>query len=107
MDEETKKILIDHEERLKKLEGGNQSTPAKSSKREENYSGLSGGIRLIIKQGFLNLPKSAREIFNELKSKDYHYSYESADKLLRIDFVGNKILNRFKEGKVYKYVVRK
>jgi len=56
----------------------------------------------------LDTPKSVKEVQEELRKEGYHYSYESVDKLLRVDFMTKrKILTRIKENNVWKYVIRK
>lgn len=104
---EFEKIWKEIEGIKEKIGTGNTSN-IKTKKKSSNYSGLTGGIRFLIDNNFYNTPKSVKEIFNELKREGYHYSYESVDKLLRVDFhKNNKILNRFKEDKVWKYAIRK
>ncbi len=109
MDPEVKKILDDHESRIKKLE--NNLLIEKKNKIKEatkGYKGLAGGIRFIIKSGFLNNPRSLNEIINELKREGYHYSKSGVASTLSETFVkSQKILNRIKEGKIWKYVLRK
>lgn len=111
--EEIKKEFEKIRERLKNLEernSQNEKEPKENKPRikNANYKGLSGGIRFLIEKEFLNPPKSVKEIQEELKREGYHYPYESVDKLLRVDFhKKNKILNRIKEEKVWKYVIRK
>lgn len=45
MDEETKRILEDHEKRIRALKGKPKEKKQESSK---DYKGLAGGIRLLI-----------------------------------------------------------
>ena len=93
------------EERVKKLE---KAIFVKKQLPKINFKGLSGGINLLIKNQFFNSPKSVEETRVDLAREGYHYSRPSVDKLLRIDFVKNKkILTRIKEGKLWKYVLRK
>ena len=78
----------------------------KSNKK--NYSGLAGGIRMLIDETFLNQPRTVNEIWSELKRQGYHYPKQSASKLLSINFMkAQRILTRTKEDKKWKYVVRK
>lgn len=106
MDEETKRILDDHEKRIKALEG----TSSKSKRQEgtKDYKGLAGGIRLLIDEGFLNQPKFLGEISAELKRQGYHYSVKSISKALLVDFMKKwQKITRLKENKNWKYVLRK
>lgn len=107
--EEIKKRLDDFENRLKKIEDFLFSGQNKKEKIvSEDYKGLAGGVRFLIDKGFLNQPKSVNEILNELKKENYHYTLTGIASTLSETFTkSQKILNRIKEGKVYKYVVRK
>ena len=106
--EELKKRLEDHENRIKKLEKVlfSKKEPMKALKK--NYKGLAGGIRLLIDNGFLNEPKSVKEIMVELKREGYHNSQAGVSSTLSVTFTkSQKVLNRVDENKVWKYVVRK
>lgn len=109
MDEEIKKKFEAIEKRLNALEGKKieQKEEIKENKKEK-FSGLGGGINLIIKNGFFNTPKTLNEIYQDLKREGYHHSLSSVAKMLSVNFTKNKkILNRIKEDKVWKYVLRK
>lgn len=76
--------------------------------KEKDYSGLVGGIRFLIDNKILDEPKSVAEIFDELKKENYHYPKKSVEKLLSVDFMKKyKTINRIKENKKWKYVLRK
>jgi len=103
---EIERILKDHEERLKKTESF--FTKKETPKVTDDYSGLNGGIRLLIQNGFFNELKSLIEVKNELEREGYHYPKASIAKALSINFVRKlKVLTRVKENKIWKYVVRK
>ena len=105
--EEIKKIMQDHERRLSKLEKAVFVKKAKPKGNQE-FRGLSGGIQYLISKGSLNVPKSAKEVQEELRKEGYHYGLQSVDKLLRIDFMTKqKILTRIRESNVWKYAIRK
>lgn len=108
-DEEINKRFEEIEKRLEILEGKNVEQNEDIIKnKEENFSGLAGGIRLLIKEDFLKTPKLVLEVFNKLKEKGYHYPKKSVEKLLSIDFTNKqRVLNRTKEDKKWKYVIRK
>ncbi len=106
MDNEIRKILNDHEKRIKILEG----KPSKQNRQEskKGYTGLAGGIRFLIDNKFLNELKTANEIMAELKREGYHHSLASISKMLSVNFTKNKkILNRIKEKDGWKYALRK
>jgi hypothetical protein len=73
---------------------------------EENFSGLAGGIKLLIKEGFFKEGKSQGEIFEELKRQSYHYPKTSLPITLK-GFIQKRILNRLGESGQYRYIERK
>jgi len=93
--------------RIEKLEKivFNEKKPKISTKK---YEGITGGLNFLIDSNRLDTPKSSKEIHEELKKEGYYYRKEAVDTILRRDFVGSKkILTRDKEGKIWKYVIRK
>ncbi len=74
----------------------------------ESFGGLSGGVNLILKEGFLITPKSVGDVQKELERRGYYHSFEAIATLLRRDFMKRRqILTRVeKEGKWY-YVLKK
>ena len=101
-------ILADHETRIKKLESSLFPNQNQVLEQTKHFQGLSGGIRFIIKNGFLAQPKRLSEIQKELQRESYYFSTPSVDKILRIDFTREKkILTRIEEDKVWKYIIRK
>mgnify|MGYP001597735902 CR=1 FL=1 len=106
--EEIKKIIDDHENRIKKLEEIIFSRKQTGKTTKKDYKGLAGGIRLLINNGFLNEPKSVKEIMSELKREGYHNSQAGVASTLSVTFTkSQKVLNRIDENKVWKYVLRK
>ena len=99
------------EKRLKKLENEvlkKSKISKKQGKTSNDYKGLKGGIRLLFDNGFFRKPKELKEIFNELKRENYHYSNATLSKILARDFVKKlRILQRVSGGTNFKYVVRK
>lgn len=109
MDKDIRRIiqkLEELDERTKKLESLVEKEPPK--KEDKKFSGLTGGIKFLIKSGFFVHPKSVEEVKTELEREGYYYPYTSVDKILRVNFTKNKkILTRLKANKVWKYVQRK
>ncbi len=96
------------EKRLTALEKAVFQEKKRSGTASSSFEGLKGGIRFIIKNGFFKKLRSLSEIKSELKREGYHYSDASISKILTRDFTNKeKILNRIKEKKVWKYVIRK
>ena len=111
MDNNTKlnKRFAEIEKRLRKLEEAifTYKLPEKK-KGSQYYKGATGGIRLLIDDGFFKTPKSVKEIILELKREGYHYPDTSIFKILSVDFTNReKTLNRIREGRIFKYVIRK
>lgn len=107
MDQEIKRFFDDHEARIKKLE---EKFSDKQIVKEvkKNYKGLAGSIRLLIDNGFLNSPKSVKEVMAEMKREGYHYTPAGVASTLSETFTkSQKTLNRIEENKVWKYVIRK
>lgn len=103
---EIEKIIENHEKRISELEKA--IFVKKVKPKVEELKGLSGGIRVLISKGFLNSPKSVKEILEELKKGGYYYPRKSVNKLLSVDFsTKRRILTRIKENKVWKYVLKK
>jgi hypothetical protein len=72
------------------------------------YDGLVGGIQLLIDNNFFNKERAVKEVIFELKREGYGYSPESIAKSLSRDFVHTKRkLTRLKNGRNYKYMIRK
>jgi len=93
---------------LKKYYFQKKTQVGNKTKKQKKYSGLSGGIDLLIDNNFLNKPKDVNEIVSELKRENFHYPKNSIGKILSVDFTKKKrILTRIKEDKVFSYVVRK
>jgi len=105
--DDIEKAIKDHEKRISELEKAVFAEKVKP-KEKEQFKGLSGEIEYVISKGFLNTPKSVKEVQEELRKEGYHYPYKSVGKLLYVDFMKKrKILTRIKENNIWKYVVRK
>lgn len=76
--------------------------------KTKDYEGLTGGIHLLINNKFFSEPKKLSEVITELKRENYHYGIGPIAKALSVGFTKKKkLLTRFKDGKNYKYVIRK
>ncbi len=107
MNKEINKVLKDHESRLKELERI-VSEKKVSINTLDKFEGLNGGISLLIKNNFVDSPKSLREISTELEREGYYYGIAAIAKALSVDFMKKKkILTRVKDGQIWKYVIRK
>jgi hypothetical protein len=48
------------------------SQEVNATKQKTDFKGLTGGINFVISKGFLDAPKSVKEIHGELKKEGYH-----------------------------------
>lgn len=114
MDDDVRKIIEEMDSRLREVEkfvAKSKNTEHRKETKVENaddYGGLKGGINSIIKDGFISIPRSRDEIHTELARLGYHYSRAAMQTALNRDFMKKKrLITRIKEGKIYKYVVKK
>ncbi len=106
--EKLKKIIEVHEDRISKLEKSfSNNKKGKPKEKKFTYEGVSGGVQMLIDNGFLDSPKPAKDVFNEMKREGYYNSLKNVDGSLRNVFVKKKVLQRIKEENVWKYVIRK
>jgi hypothetical protein len=77
-------------------------------KASNKYEGLTGGIQLVVDNGFFKKPVLVTEVHEELKREGYFHSIQAVDTIIRRSFVKKKkILNRVKIDGVWQYVLRK
>ena len=97
------------EARVAKLESQREPLSKPMTAAEvQSFGGLSGGVNLILKEGFLNTPKSVDDIQKELERRGYYHSFEAIATLLRRDFMKRRqiLTSVEKDGKWY-YVNKK
>lgn len=70
------KQILDRLEKLEKAVFKIKSSKPESE-IEESFSGISGGIRLLMSQGFLSKKRSLSDIRTELGKHDYHSSIQA------------------------------
>jgi len=73
----------------------------------ENFSGLVGGMKLLLSEGFFRTGKTQNEIFLELKRQGYHYPSTSLPITLSRGFMHKGIITRFLEDGKWRYVEKK
>ena len=73
----------------------------------KDFSGPTGGLRLLVSNGFFNTKQTFGEIRKELAKNNYHYSSQAAQSALsRLSKPGNLLVS-LKEGGKKNYVRRK
>ena len=100
--EKLEKIIQTHEDRISKLEKQVTINPTKLKSEKTNeksdYSGTSGGIQMLIDNGFLNKPKSSKETHDEMQREGFYKSIKNVDGTLRNVFVKKKALSGFRNN---------
>ena len=75
------KVLRDIVSRLERLEravfGSGKETANKQHADAKKYKGATGGIRLLVDEGYFDKKRSFGEICKDLESKGYHYSKQA------------------------------
>ncbi len=103
-------LLKNHDERIAALEKKLKIDKVIPEPKDQtsDYTGLVGGVRYLIDENFFNTPRKLREIFDKLKANGYHYDKSAVQKTISSYFMKrDKILTRFKEENVWKYVIKK
>jgi hypothetical protein len=97
----------------KALEAGGQTVVAKivasttTEDGEVSFSGLRGGMRLLVQEGFFKEGRTQGEIFEELKRQGYHYPKTSLPAALQA-FLSKRTLTRVAgDDSQWRYVERK
>jgi len=88
-----------------------QESSNKASKSQENYSGPSGGLRLLIKEGFFKAPKMLSEVTNRLHQDGFRYPTKTISVCL-LRLVRSRVLVRLpaknrKKNEMWVYSERK
>ena len=77
-------------------------------KTDDKYTGLIGGLTLLLENGFFKKLVLVTEVQDELKKEGYFYPIQATDTLLRRSMVKRrKLLTRVKVDGVWQYVIRK
>jgi len=101
--EKIKKILVDHEKRIKKLEG--KKVVKVSSRLVSQPTSIMGMLMELKEDGFFDKPKYLKDIVNELASRGYHYQITSLTNPIR-RALRNKKLGRIGKAGKWQYVSR-
>lgn len=79
-----------------------------SVSQPKDKSGATGGLRVLVSEGYFDTPKQLPEIIERLKQEGRHYSNATISMGL-LNLVRERILTRFRDkgDKKWKYVIRK
>jgi len=98
---------------LAELAGGETETrPARTPRSHrdtrKDTSGATGGLRVLVDEGYFDSPKQLPEIIERLKQEGRHYLNATISMGL-LNLVRERVLTRFRDkgDKKWKYVVRK
>jgi hypothetical protein len=94
------------EARISDLERAFSSPKRTKTFAKGSSKGPTNAILKMIQEGFLDVPKTVREIEQELKRQGYYYSLQAIDATLRRMNV-NKVLTRTGKRGKWRYAVRK
>jgi hypothetical protein len=78
-----------------------------SSEQKENFSGPTGGVRLLISKNFFRSKRNLGEVRTELTKHEYHYSAQAVHEALKRLSGKDGSLVALMEGKTKLYVKRK
>ena len=106
MDEKTVKELKDRLTRLEKAIFGRKSGQVRETVAR-GFTGLKGGLHLLLSRGFFNTKKALAATRQELEEHDYHYSSAAIQTTLNRLSARTGPLAAFKEGGKKVYVRRK
>lgn len=98
---------------LAELAGGKIETrparvPRSPRESRKDTSGATGGLRVLIDEGYFDSPRQLPEIIERLKQEGRHYS-SAAISMGLLNLVKERVLIRFRDkgDKKWKYVIRK
>lgn len=100
---EIKRKLVDHEKRIKKLEGPDKVI--KKKKTTKKKESILDRLSRLKSQGFFNQPKFVNEIVEKLATEGYHYPPQSLTWSLQ-KAVRDGLLGRIKKEKKWAYCKR-
>lgn len=97
--------------RLKKLEEvvflDKKRQKVTTPKSQNNFTGIKGGILLLIENGFFKTPHTAPEVKASMEENDYHYSIQAVQTALKRLADSRGPLTSMKVGKSKVYAERK
>ncbi len=97
--------------RLEKLERrvfrSGKQVANKGDSDTKKYKGATGGIRLLVDEGFFDKKRSFGEVCKALENKDYHYSKQAVQTPLNTLSKAGSLLVSFREGGRKVYAKRK
>ena len=106
MDEKLIKQILDRLSRLESVVLGENKDTAKKKGSATKYKGATGGVRLLVDQGFFSKKRQFGEICEAASSRDYHYSRQAFQEALSRLSKGRELVALTEKGKKV-YAIRK
>ena len=88
------------------VEKSSASSQKSKVKSKKEYSGTTGGIRMLIDDGYFSVPKVKKDVINKLAEEGRYYSNPSISMSL-LNLVKERKLSRIGKKGSWKYVIRK
>ena len=91
-----------------KIDTGAARTTSSLRNGKKDMSGATGGLRVLVDEGYFDGPRQLPEIIERLKQEGRHYS-SAAISMGLLNLVKERVLTRFRDkgDKKWKYVIRK
>lgn len=105
MSEEIKKILDNHEKRIRDLEKKLKPSIRKPKKSVAERKTILDHLEYLKSEGFFDQPKKSQEIVEKLGQEGFHYAPQSMTWSLQ-KAVQKKVLGRVKKEKKWAYCKR-
>jgi len=107
MDESSIKEILRRIERLEAVVFAKGTKPTNSKNESSKHKGATGGIRLLVDEGFFSKKKPFGEICDAAATRGYHYSKQAFHEALTRLATKEKILVALTEGGKKVYAVRR
>lgn len=95
--------LSDLADRVGRLEGavfGERKKLKREAQQAADHSGATGGVRLLVEEGFFDQRRTFAEISTELEKRGYHYSRQAVQMpLTRLSKVGGPLVSLTGRGR--------
>lgn len=107
MDEQSYKDVIRRIEQLEKVVFADRAKPATKNADSKKYKGATGGVRLLIEEGFFNHKRLFGEVCDAVSARGYHYSKQAIQEALTRLSTKEKILVSLEQKGKKVYAVRR
>jgi alkanesulfonate monooxygenase SsuD/methylene tetrahydromethanopterin reductase-like flavin-dependent oxidoreductase (luciferase family) len=104
----TDSIIAQILELAKLADGKTAIQQVKMQHGQKGTTGATGGLRILVDEGYFGSPKQLAEIIERLKQEGRHYS-DATISMGLLNLVKERVLMRFRDkgDKKWKYIIRK